>query len=39
MSGERWAIEWSPSDLNGSLRPVDSTLAGDVVALATPETR
>jgi hypothetical protein len=39
MQGERWSLEWSPSDLNGSIRPADSTAAGDVVALATPEVR
>jgi hypothetical protein len=39
ITGERWALEWSPSDLNGSIRPVDSTAASDVVALNTPATR
>jgi hypothetical protein len=39
MPGERWALEWSPSDLNGSIRPADSTAAGDVVTLATPDAR
>jgi hypothetical protein len=39
MSGERWSLEWSPSDLNGSLRPADRTVAGDVVAIATPNAR
>jgi hypothetical protein len=39
MSGERWSLQWSPSDLNGSIRPVDSIAAGDVVALATPDAR
>jgi hypothetical protein len=37
--GERWAIEWSASDLNGSLRPVDSTAAEDVVSLTMPAPR
>ena len=36
MPGERWTIEWSPSDLNGSLRAGDGVTEGDAVALATP---
>jgi hypothetical protein len=35
MSGERWALVWSPSDLNGSLRPADGG-DGSAVALNTP---
>ena len=36
--GERWAIEWSPSTLEGSIRYAnrDSEDANDVVPIATP---
>jgi hypothetical protein len=35
MPGERWALVWSPSDLNGSLRPAEGG-DGSAVALNTP---
>jgi hypothetical protein len=35
MPGRRWALVWSPSDLNGSLRPADGD-DGSAVALNTP---
>jgi hypothetical protein len=34
MPDWRWSLVWSPSDLNGSLRPVDGD--GAAVALNTP---
>ena len=34
--GDRWAIEWSPSTLEGSIRHASSGDAGDAVAIATP---
>jgi hypothetical protein len=33
---ERWAIEWSPSTLNGSIRAAGDAGAGDTVLLAMP---
>lgn len=33
---ERWAIEWSPSTLNGSLRYTGDAGGSDVVALTMP---
>jgi hypothetical protein len=35
MPDWRWSLVWSPSDLNGSLRPVDGD-DGSAVALNTP---
>lgn len=33
---ERWAIEWSPSELEGSIREASQRGSDDVVTIATP---